>query len=52
MIYGAFRDGIAAGSLDMATEYTFTYKMAPRAVALHLFRDNDTSTNWLIVRPR
>lgn len=51
LLYGAFRNGVAAGALDLVIDYTFTYKMAPRAVALHLFLDAGTSTNWLIVRP-
>jgi len=51
LLYGRFRDGVAAGAMDFELDYTFTYKMRPRVVGLHLLRDPDTGTNWLLVRP-
>ena len=35
LVYGAFRDGIAAGSMDVKIPYTFTYVMKPTNVVLH-----------------
>lgn len=52
LLFGRFCDGVQAGDFDFATDYTFTYKMAARVVALRLFRHRETSTNWLLVRPR
>jgi photoactive yellow protein len=52
LLRGRFRDGVATGSMDLSTDYTFTYKVAPRVVRLHLFRDTETGTNWLLVHPR
>ncbi len=52
IIMGRFRDGIRSGQLDARIDYTFTYRMRPTFVALHLYRDPATKTNWLIVDPR
>lgn len=52
LLRGRFREGIAAGRLDLNTDYTFTYRVAPRVVRLHLFRDRDSATNWLLVHSR
>ena len=52
LLYEPFRAGVAAGVLDLKTDYTFTYKMAARVVSLHLHREPESATNWLLVRPR
>ncbi len=52
LLYGRFRHGVAQGAMDFELDYTFTYKMRPRVVGLHLFRDRDSGSNWLLVRPR
>ena len=49
LVYGAFRDGVAAGSMDVKIPYTFTYVMKPTNVVLHMVRCQDTRTNWLLV---
>ena len=49
LVYGAFRRGLDSGSLDTEIDYTFTYKMNPRNVHLHLYRHTQTKTNWIIV---
>ena len=51
LLHGRFRQGIAAGALDLRTHYTFTYAMAARVVLLDLFRDGASGTNWLLVQP-
>ena len=50
IIYGAFKRGVESGTLDTEIEYTFTYRMEPQNVRLHLYRDPETRTNWLLVR--
>ncbi len=52
LLYGRFLAGVEQGSFDFHVSYTFTYKMSPRVVSLHVFRDEGSSTNWLLVRPR
>ncbi len=52
ILYGRFRDGVKSGELDLRVNYTFTYRMRPTFVALHLYRDSVTATNWLLVEPQ
>ncbi|MGZ8379140.1 MAG: PAS domain-containing protein [Gemmatirosa sp.] len=49
LVAGKFRDGVARGALDTEFSYTFTYKMKPTNVALRLYRDPQSATNWLFV---
>ena len=50
LIFGRFKDGVAAESLDAIVSYAFTYKMRPTLVDVHLFRHQQTKTNWVLVR--
>ena len=50
LIYGRFKDGVAADSLDVIVSYAFTYKMKPTLVDVHLFRHHTSQTNWVLVR--
>ena len=50
LVYGAFRRGVDEGVLDTELDYTFTYRMEPRNVHLHLYRHPETRTNWIFVR--
>ncbi|MCO4764109.1 MAG: helix-turn-helix domain-containing protein [Myxococcales bacterium] len=52
LVFGSFQSGVAAGELDVRIDYTFTFRMRPTNVALHLFRDAVTGTNWMIVYQR
>ena len=52
LIYGRFREGIAAGEIDESTLYTLTYKVKPMNITLHLYRDPVTRTNWLLMKKR
>jgi hypothetical protein len=36
--------------LNTEIDYTFTYRMDPRNVHLHLYRDPESRTNWLMIR--
>jgi len=49
LIFGAFQKGIAANELNLRVPYTFTYRVEPTNVVLHLSRDHVNKTNWLIV---
>lgn len=51
ILYGRFQEGVRTGSLDTRISYTFTYKMRPTHVNLHLYRHPATRTNWLLVEP-
>ena len=50
LIFGRFKDGVAADSLDVIVSYAFTYKMKPTLVDVHLFRHHTSQTNWVLVR--
>ena len=47
LIYGNFKKGVAAGSLNIVIPYTFTFKMKPTNVRIHLFRDNSSGKNFV-----
>jgi len=47
---GRFEDGVASGQLDETFSYTFTYKMKPTLVDVHLYRDGASQTNWIFVK--
>ena len=49
LVYGAFRDGLATGHLDLKIPYTFTYIMRPTNVVMHLVRCEDSRANWLLI---
>ena len=49
LVYGKFKDGIAAGQLDAEFNYTFTYKMKPTNVKIRLLRHAASKTNWVFV---
>jgi photoactive yellow protein len=50
LIFGRFKDGIADGHLNAIVSYAFTYKMKPTLVNVHLYRDNASKTNWVLVQ--
>lgn len=50
LFYGSFKKGVAASNLNVAFPYTFTYKMRPTNVNVHLVRDNASGTNWVFVK--
>ncbi len=52
LILGRFKEGVLAGELDVCLPYTFTYKMRPTNVNIHLYRHASTGTNWVIVQKR
>ncbi len=47
LFFGTFKKGIAAGQLNVAFPYTFTFKMRPTNVKIHMYRDQASGTNWV-----
>ena len=47
LVYGNFKKGIAAGNLNILIPYTFTFKMKPTNVRLHMFRDPNSGKNFV-----
>ena len=52
LILGRFKEGVLSGEMDATIPYTFTYKMRPTNVNIHLYRDSATETNWVLVQKR
>lgn len=50
LVFGSFKKGVAGGQLNVTFPYTFTYKMKPTNIQLHLYRDSGSSTNWVFVK--
>lgn len=46
---GRFKKGIRRGELDETFTYTYTYKMRPTLVDVHLYRD-EAGNNWITVQ--
>ena len=49
LFYGKFKTGIELGELDVQFNYTFTYKMKPTNVAIHMLHDKKSLSNWVFV---
>jgi photoactive yellow protein len=46
---GRFKKGVRRGELDETFSYTYTYKMRPTLVDVHLYRD-EAGNNWITVQ--
>ncbi len=51
LFYGRFKDGVARASMDVEIAYTFTYKLRPTNVFVHLYRSSG-GRNWVLVKRR
>lgn len=51
LFFGSFKKGVAAGQLNLTFPYTFTFKMKPTNVNIHLFHCQSTKTNWVFCKP-
>lgn len=51
LFLGRFTDGVEGGALDEHFTYTFTYKMRPTLVDVHLYRDK-AGNNWILIKKR
>lgn len=49
LFFGTFKKGIAAGALNVCFPYTFTFKMKPTNVKVHMYRDRGSGSNWIFV---
>ena len=49
LFFGTFKKGIAAGALNVCFPYTFTFKMKPTNVKVHMYRDQASGSNWIFV---
>ena len=50
IFFGSFRQGVGENNLNLLFNYTFTYKIAPLNVRVHLYRDADTRSNFILVQ--
>jgi len=48
---GRFDEGVQNDDLDERFTYTFTYKMRPTLVDVHMYRD-EAAHNWIMIRKR
>ncbi len=49
LFWGRFKRGVRRGDLDEVFSYTYTYKMRPTLVDVHLYRD-EAGNNWILVQ--
>lgn len=49
LFYGTFKKGVAAGTLNVMFPYTFTFKMKPTNVKVHMYRDPNSGKNFCFV---
>jgi photoactive yellow protein len=52
LFFGRFKKGMEQGELDVNFNYTFTYKMKPTNVAIHMLHEKDTGSNWVFVQAK
>lgn len=50
LFLGKFRQGVSSGNLDLAFNYTFSYKMKPTNVVIHLVHKAEDKSNWILVK--
>jgi photoactive yellow protein len=52
LFQGVFKKGVTSGSMNTLFPYTFTYRMKPTNVLIHLYRCPRTQSNWILVKKR
>jgi len=52
LFLGRFRQGVQTGALDVGFNYTFTYKIRPTSVSIHMYRHAATQRNYVFVKRR
>ena len=52
LFFGRFQKGVEAGELDAEFNYTFTYKLRPTNVAIHMKHDKASGSNWVFVKKK
>jgi photoactive yellow protein len=52
LFFGRFKQGVEEGAMDACFPYTFIYPgEGPTVLIVHLYRQRDRGTNWLLFRP-
>ncbi len=52
LFYGKFQKGVDSNELNMAFNYTFTYKMKPTNVSIQMIRSEKDNSNWIFVKKK
>lgn len=52
LFYGKFQKGVDAGELNLAFNYTFTYKMKPTNVSVQMVKSDGEDGNWIFVKKK
>ena len=52
LFFGSFKKGVQDGELNVLFPYTFTYRMKPTNVLIHLYKCSRTRSNWILVKKR
>lgn len=52
LFYGRFKKGVQKGELDLVIPYTYTYKMRPTHVTIHLYRHPKDQSYWIITKTK
>lgn len=52
LFYGKFQKGVDAGELNLAFNYTFTYKMKPTNVSVQMLKSDGEDGNWIFVKKK
>lgn len=52
LFFGTFKEGVEKKDLNHFFLYTFTYKMKPTNVNVHLYHDKDTGKNMILVKKK
>lgn len=52
IFYERFKMGMLLNNLNYVMPYTFTYRIKPTDVVIHLYRDPTSKTNWILVQKR
>ncbi|WP_246838716.1 PAS domain-containing protein [Leptospira stimsonii] len=50
IFWGSFEKGVKQGEMDLIFPYTFTYKMRPTPVVVHLYKSKASKKNWIFVK--
>lgn len=52
LFFGKFQKGVESNELNMAFNYTFTYKMKPTNVSIQMVRSDKDHSNWIFVKKK
>ena len=52
LFFGKFQKGVNAGELNLAFNYTFTYKMKPTNVSIQMLRSEKENSSWIFVKKK